>query len=159
MLPATTRRAAKTYLFLASHDCEGSSPALKTRVGIGGCAGSGTAGKGAWTGSAAASSLCPTGFNSTAGATACSFGGRASVVAAEAGGTTGLRISVAGTSRAGATAVAAPDAAAIEIARDIFSCPRHFFSSHSTQSARPAETGKPQASHFRRSRKAGGTWL
>src|SRR5215471_9241353 len=29
------------------------------------------------------------------------------------------------------------------------SCPRHFFSSHSTQSIRPAETGNPHASHFR----------
>lgn len=37
------------------------------------------------------------------------------------------------------------------------SCPRHFFSSHSTQSARPAETGNPQASHLRRWRNTGGT--
>src|SRR5580704_18936584 len=29
---------------------------------------------------------------------------------------------------------------------ETFSCPRHFFSSHSTQSARPADTGKPHAS-------------
>ena len=27
-------------------------------------------------------------------------------------------------------------------------CPRHFFSSHSTQSTRPADTGNPHASHF-----------
>jgi hypothetical protein len=40
-----------------------------------------------------------------------------------------------------------------------FRCPRHFFSSHSTQSARPADTGKPQASHFRRPLNTGGTWL
>ncbi len=40
-----------------------------------------------------------------------------------------------------------------------FSCPRHFFSSHSTHSARPGETGNPQASHFRNARNIGGTWL
>ncbi len=38
-------------------------------------------------------------------------------------------------------------------------CPRHFFSSHSTQSTRPAEIGNPQASHFRSPRSTGGTWL
>ena len=38
-------------------------------------------------------------------------------------------------------------------------CPRHFFSSHSTQSTRPAEIGKPQASHLRNPRSTGGTWL
>ena len=38
-------------------------------------------------------------------------------------------------------------------------CPRHFFSSHSTQSTRPADTGKPHASHLCRLRNTGGTWL
>ena len=35
--------------------------------------------------------------------------------------------------------------------------PFHFFSSHSTQSIRPAETGNPQATHFRKSLNTGGT--
>jgi len=38
-------------------------------------------------------------------------------------------------------------------------CPRHFFSSHSTQSARPADTGNPHASHLCSPRRTGGTWL
>jgi hypothetical protein len=36
------------------------------------------------------------------------------------------------------------------------SWPRHFFSSHSTQSTLPAEMGNPQASHFRKPRSTGG---
>src|SRR5580700_3428101 len=39
------------------------------------------------------------------------------------------------------------------------SCPRHFFSSHSTHSARPVDTGKPQASHLCSFLNTGGTWL
>src|SRR5215472_11210233 len=39
------------------------------------------------------------------------------------------------------------------------SCPRHFFSSHSTHNVRPADTGNPQASHLRNWRNTGGTWL
>jgi hypothetical protein len=38
-------------------------------------------------------------------------------------------------------------------------CPRHCFSSHSTQSVRPSDTGNPQALHFRKLRSIGGTWL
>jgi len=38
-------------------------------------------------------------------------------------------------------------------------CPRHFFSSHSTHSRRPAEIGNPHATHLRKSRNTGGTWL
>ena len=38
-------------------------------------------------------------------------------------------------------------------------CPRHLFSSHSTHSARPGDTGNPQASQVRKFRNTGGTWL
>ena len=37
--------------------------------------------------------------------------------------------------------------------------PRHLFSSHSTHSTRPSDTGKPQAPHFRSPRNTGGMWL
>jgi len=39
------------------------------------------------------------------------------------------------------------------------SCPRHFFSSHSTQSTRPVDTGNPQASHWCSVLNTGGTRL
>ena len=50
-------------------------------------------------------------------------------------------------------------ASAGRLAAGRFNCPRHLFSSHSTHSARPGETGKPQASHVRKFRNTGGTWL
>ena len=61
------------------------------------------------------------------------------------------------TERSGAGAAAAA-LAPVEVRLDCgLSCPRHFFSSHSTHRLRPGVTGKPQASHFRRVLKVAGT--
>ena len=57
------------------------------------------------------------------------------------------------------TAVSGTVDARVPPAGGAFNCPRHFFSSHSTQSDRPAETGNPHAWHCCRLRSTGGTWL
>src|SRR5580658_6963498 len=189
---ATTRSTPTIYLFAASHDWEGSRPALKTNSedATADPAGDGTedcfedgpedriskvcsAGSPAVSCSlvfeadaAAIGRLAPTlGFPCTAA--------NAGTAAAEAAPVTDARCA-AGTgalpaadcaaanactsgSTTGLVTAAAPKVALFREAG--FSCPRHFFSSHSTQSMRPADTGKPQASHLRRLLNTGGTWL
>jgi hypothetical protein len=172
---ATSTIAPTTYLFRDSHDCEGSSPALNTKAGaevstalvVGTGAASGTGGvAGVETAGATAplDSFTTTGddagvttFETTSDALGPAVTGVAVVADAAAfrratGAETGSGTGSTTTGRA--TFGAAPAAG-----RGVLNCPRHFFSSHSTHSARPAETGKPQASHFFKFLRIGGTWL
>src|SRR5579864_524968 len=162
---ATSKTAAITYLLAENQDCEFPIPALKTKsedrvpkdssAGFDwvGCIG-GLAGRTADEAGAVLSFTC-------AGVTA--------TVPAAAGDTTRV-IGTATLAADCAAANARPSlgsatgaaAASVALCRapppwGTRSCPRHFFSSHSTHSARPAETGKPQASHLRSPRNTGGT--
>jgi len=155
---ATTKMAAKIYLLRENQDCAGSSPALRTNSG--------------------------SGFNRVCGAdsdTASGGPGEESFCRgrAETGGCTAEATAEAETPRLGAMsgAAGAADGTALATSRadgeeigvgaegcrgaggGTFSCPRHFFSSHSTHRERPAETGKPQAWHWCRFLSTGGTRL
>ncbi len=165
------------YLFREIQDCEGSSPALNTNAGaevstalvVATDAVSGTAGiEGAGVGAAGVTtsldSFATTGdvagtatFETTSDALGPANTGATAVADAAAlrratGAETGSGAGSTATGRATFGAAAAPG-------RGVFNWPRHFFSSHSTQSARPAETGKPQASHFFKFLSTGGTLL
>ena len=68
-------------------------------------------------------------------------------------GATNLEFSAAGTVTGAVVAAGRVGPAAW----GTLSCPRHFFSSHSTQSTRPEKTGKPQDPHLCKPRNTGGT--
>src|SRR5580700_6219495 len=181
------------YLWVASQDCEGSRPALKTNSGAatleGGedevCAVAAELLSRAPALEAGAELIgCRSAFPAAGGTATVALGvgtaavarvvegvgvvAPAAVVCAAAAKARASGLRAAGTEATGATE-GFPDAPNFSAAtfgiaagragldRETLSCPRHFFSSHSTQSMRPADTGKPQASHLRRLRNIGGT--
>src|SRR5579864_4754917 len=164
---ATSKTAAITYLLAENQDCEFPIPALKTKsedrvpkdssagFDCAGCIG-GFAGRTADEAGAVPPFTCA-GVTATVPAAAWDTTrviGTATLAADCAAAN--ARPSLGSATGAAAAAVAACRAPPPWGTR---SCPRHFFSSHSTQSTRPAEIGKPQASHLRSPRNPGGTWL
>src|SRR3974390_954104 len=157
-------------LFRDIQDCDGASPALSTNSGDdsadGGTIASAIASKGSFAASV-------TGRDGAAGALSCAIfssafsfpAGASCFVEIRAGaGAAGadvpaIRVAALGKETAGPRPSAEAAVASLALARGTRNCPRHFFSSHSTQRVRPAVPGKPQASHFRSPRKMGGTWL
>ena len=161
-MPNTAIAANTTtmYLWAANQDCSGSIPELKTNSAA-------SAGGGAIAVTEAASSGALTGSEGLDPAAVVAGGADVNLAAISRGPCGGMAISLA---IDGAAAVkekpvgfesgtAATAAGGLRAASCGRSWPRHFFSSHSTQSTRPAEIGKPQASHFLSPRSMGGTLL
>src|SRR5579864_3561493 len=168
---ATSRTTPITYLFAENQDCELPIPALKTNSRVAKTSGV-ASGNGRFGGLApcvagggrAVSPLASfttadardAGLEAAAAAGTPRVKGIATLAAADcaaANARASLGAAATGALAAGIAACRAPPPCGT------FSWPRHFFSSHSTHSTRPAETGKPQASHLRRPRSMGGTWL
>jgi hypothetical protein len=167
-MAATASSTPTTYLFAASQDWDGCKAAVSTNSGVEFCvAGAGfvSAIEGLTAGGRIGCAEVPLiSLASDFGVSGFGTGGAATALGA------------VGTAGSGAGAAAAENWAAVAAraagtradgAEGFWTCgscgprswPRHFFSSHSTHRVRPAETGKPQATHLRRLRKPGGTWL
>jgi hypothetical protein len=148
---AITRMAPRMYFLAENHDC-GSSPVLKTKF----CAGESVVSFSAvtWGASGAGS---PELIEPSTPMVVTSLGSITSGMVAVRLGIVADRKTVCTLVEVGVAAAVA--AGMVGRGNDCgrFSCPRHFFSSHSTHKARPAETGKPHASHLRKLRKTGGT--
>lgn len=159
-MAATRRRAPSLYLFLENQDSEGCSPALKTGAGeeVAVFTSSWGLALGSGTRTAAADACLARGLTAF---DSCAF---AVARAGDAAGIFALGLLAAAAEARAAAANACPSglragAGRAPVGIVCFNWPRHFFSSHSTQSSRPPEMGNPQASHFRNPRSTGGTWL
>src|SRR5215472_9927808 len=141
---AVASRARTIYLFAENHEREGSSPALRTRSRF--CAGCVEVSltedvSTFWPGSADVVTV--------GDVTAVPLEPWSKEVPAEA---SAFAIEGAAAAETPPADFEARTGAAVELSLLSRACglswPRHFFSSHSTQSTLPAEMGNPQASHF-----------